>query len=165
MRVLLPSLLLLSLLLGPHAALAETGEVRLGLEGGLGWFHAFPDEGTGPAGALRLQVDVTDRFTLGAGWLHLRHPAGGGTLQVDLVPLTATIRLDRAPIVPFFGGGLVLAPGGGELRFGPVIEAGARYAFSDVWAVGAQMSWAGLRDAPLFPWHGSLTAGLSATIL
>lgn len=148
------------------AQAAPESPLRLGFEGGVAWYNAFPDELIGPAGLLRLRTQISDRFVGSVAFSHLRQPFESGTQVSTMVPLTLDIRIDRAPVAPYIGGGVALIHvDGAGFDFGAVFEAGAEWAFSETWALSAQATYTGHRQATVFPYFSSLTVGLSASLL
>ena len=157
---------LLLLLLALPAGAAPEAPLRLAFEGGVAWYNAFPDELVGPAGALRLRAQLSERFIANVGFSHLRQPLEGGEQISSLVPLTLDVRLDRAPLAPFVGGGIAaIHVEGVGLDFGAVLEAGVEWAFDETWALAAQATYTGHRQASVFPYFSSFTLGMSAGLL
>lgn len=156
-------------LLSPTAANAAKrpaleSTVRLGFEGGAAWFNAFPDEALGPTGLLRGRIQLTDRFIVNTAVARLDQPwSEGQRLRTTLVPLTLDLRLDRAPLAPYVGGGVALLHVEGlGTDWGAVFEAGFEWQISNRWAISTQATYAGIGAAPgTFPFFSSLTAGLS----
>lgn len=154
------------LLLALPASAAPEAPLRLAFEGGVAWYHAFPDERIGPAGTLRLRGQLTERFLAGIACSHLRQPSEGGTRASTLLPLTLDVRIDRAPVAPFAGGGIAaIHVDGVGLDFGAVLEAGLEWELGESWALSAQATYAGHRQATVFPYFSSFTVGLAAGLL
>jgi len=148
------------------ATAAPDATLRLGFEGGVAWYNAFPDELVGPAGLVRLRTQITPRLVGNLAFSHLRQPFEGGEQVSTLVPLTLDLRLDRAPIAPYVGGGVAgIYLEGAGLDVGLVFEAGVEWALDATWALTAQATYTGHRQASVFPYYSSLTVGLSASIL
>ena len=149
-----------------QAGAAPEGRLRLGFEGGVAWYNAFPDELVGPAGVLRLRSQLSDRFIANLGFSHLRQPYAGGQQITTMIPLTLDLRIDRAPLAPFVGGGVAaIYLEGAGFDWGPVLQAGAEWGFSETWALAAQATYTGHRQASVFPYFSSFTVGLSASVL
>lgn len=158
----LPALLLALAAAAPGPAAAGP---RLAIEGGLAWFASLPDEATAPAGAVRLRQPIGPRLLVGAGFVHVDRTLVSGVRGIDLVPLTLSLALDRAPLAPRFGAGVSLIRiEGVPLDWGPVGELGLDWHLDERFALGAQLTWTGHRRATFFPWDSALTAGLSAAL-
>lgn len=161
--------LTLAVLALPGLCLAEKqpaldARVRIGFEAGAAWFNAFPDEALGPTGLVRARVQLTDRILLNAAVARLDQPwTDGRRLRTTLAPLTLDLRLDRAPIAPYIGGGVAAVHVEGlGTDWGGVFEAGFEWQISHRWAISTQATYAGIGAAPdTFPFFSSLTAGLS----
>lgn len=161
-----PLLALPLLLCALPAAAAPESPLRLGFEGGVAWYNAFPDELVGPAGLLRLRTQITPRIVGNVALSHLRQPFSGGLQRSTLVPVTIDVRLDRAPVAPYVGGGVAgIYLEGAGLDFGAVFEAGVEWELTPTWALSAQATYTGHRQASVFPYFSSLTFGLSASLL
>lgn len=159
---------LLALLIPIHVQAAERpaldSAVRVGFEAGAAWFNAFPNEALGPTGLVRARIQLTDRFLLNTAIARLDQPwSGSQRLRTTLAPATLDIRLDRAPLSPYVGGGVALVHVEGiGFDWGGVFEVGFEWEISHRLAISTQATYAGIGAAPdTFPFFSSLTAGLS----
>ncbi|WP_373049129.1 outer membrane beta-barrel protein [Vulgatibacter sp.] len=163
MRLLAATPILLAAL---PAAAAPESPLRLGVEGGIAWYNAFPDELLGPAGLVRLRTQLGDRFLANVALSHLRQPFEGREQVSTMIPLTLDVRLDRAPLAPYLGGGAALIHvDGAGWDWGTVFEVGVEWAFSERWAFSGQATYTGHQQATVFPYFSSLTFGLTASVL
>ena len=170
--------LILALLLAPlpaaaaKRAVAPAGTVRLGVEGGAAWWNAFPSEAVGWAGTVRSRVQLTERFMASAALTRISQDFGGSTglVTTTVVPVAFELRLDRAPLSPFFGGGAALlfvdvenpAERIAQPQFGGVFEAGLEWYVTDRLTLTGQVTYAGLgASSDLFPFYSTAGAGLA----
>jgi hypothetical protein len=165
----LPLLVAVAVALLPGAARAAVapavdGVVRVAAEAGPSWIGGRPDVGPGVAAAIRLRVQPHARVLLGAGLVHQVVSVEGGTLGVQLVPVTAGLRLDRAPIAPFIAGGVAWAHLDGAVTLSGALEAGLEAHLTDRLAATAQASYYGFAGADAFPVFSSLGLGLEVTL-
>jgi hypothetical protein len=143
-------------------SLAADRPVRLSLEAGPSWVGSRLDLAPGLAGAARVRVQPLPRWLLSGAVVHQVLTLDGGRLfGVTLVPVTVALRLDRAPVSPFVGGGVAVAfvDGFGVTADG-ALEAGLELALDDRWSVAVQGSYYGFAAANAFPYFSSLTAGI-----
>lgn len=142
--------------------LAADRPLRLSAEAGPAWVGSRLDAAPGVAGAARVRWQATPRYLVSAAIVHqVLTLSDGGTLGATVLPLTADLRLDRAPISPFVGAGVAVAlvPG-----LAPSVDAGLEFglewALDERWSVAAQGSYYGLAQADGFPFFSSVTGGL-----
>ncbi len=167
--VLRPAALPLALLL----ALAPTGAaasrslaadrpVRLSAELGPSWVGSRLDVGPGLAGAARIRVQATPRFLVSGAFVHqVLTLEDGDHVGVNVLPLTVDLRLDRAPVAPFIGGGVAVALVEGlATSVDAALEFGLEIALDERWSVAVQGSYYGLAQAQSFPFFSSITAGI-----
>lgn len=164
-RVLPLAVLLAALVPGPARAsrsLAVDSTVRLSVEAGPSWVGSHLDLATGLAGATRLRFQATPRFLVSGAVVHQVLTLDGGTLLgATLLPLTVGLRLDRAPVSPFVGGGVALALVDGlNPSIDGALEFGLEIALDERWSVVVQGSYYGLAQATDFPFFSSVTGGI-----
>lgn len=143
-------------------ALAPDRPVRLSVEAGPSWVGSNLDLAPGVAGAARVRVQATPRFLVSGAMVHqVLTLDGGALLGATVLPLTVDLRLDRAPISPFVGGGVALALVDG---LGPsldgALEFGLEVALDERWSFAVQGSYYGLAQAAGFPFFSSVTGGI-----
>lgn len=156
----------LLVLASPAAAatrsLAADRPVRFSLEAGPSWVGSHLDLAPGLAGAARLRVQPLPRWLISGAVVHQVLTLDGGRLfGVTLVPLTVALRLDRAPVSPFVGGGVAVAfVDGFGTSADAAFEAGLEVALDERWSVAVQGGYYGFAAADSFPYFSSLTAGI-----